>query len=91
MHWALGDDHGWYPEHTKRKAFNYLFDARSMTLTVDSGTYAVRRGELIVISLDEDWKPAAVESGLASLNLFDVADEQRKQLAAAVRKHYSGS
>ena len=91
MHWALGDEDGWYHKQAERKAFSYLFDAQGMTLTTDVGTYAVRRGELIVISLDENWKPGAIESGLGSFSVFDVPDEEREQLVAAVKKHYTGS
>ena len=91
LFWALGDMDGRYYEQSTRKAFSYLFDSKAMTLTMDSGTYAVRRGELIVISLDEDLKPDTVNSGLASLSVFDVPDQASKSLMAAVKKHYSGS
>lgn len=67
-----------------------MFDSQQMTLTVETGTYAVRRGDFVVVALDENWRPSAVTSGLDSLRVFDLPEDQSKHLISASRKYYYG-
>lgn len=87
LYWALGDSSGWYARNAPRKGLEYLFNSKDMTLTLETGTYAVRRGELIVISLDEHWQPAVVDSGVSSLKVFAADTENAQRLESVVRSH----
>jgi len=87
MYWALGDEDGWFAENAPRKAFSCLFDSRNKTLTTENGTYAVREGSLVVISLGEDWRPGTIKTGINSLRIFDIPEENRKHLLSEVQKH----
>lgn len=91
MYWSLGDEHGHYLKDGPQKAFTCLFDSRHMTLTIETGTYAVRRGDFVVIALDENWHPSVVKSGIESLRVFDLPEEDRKHLISASRKYYNGT
>jgi len=87
MIWALGDEDGWFSGESPRQAFSSLFDSRNMTLTVASGTYAVREAGFVVISLDENWQPGNVKTGIDSLRIFDIPEASRKHLMSEARKH----
>jgi len=86
--WALGDRDRWFAEDSPRKAFSILFDSRNRTLTMESGTYAVSEGSFIVISLDENWQPGKVKTGIDSLRIFDIPEANRKHLLSEARKHF---
>jgi hypothetical protein len=88
MFWAPGDEEGWFPEDSPRKSFSCLFDSRNKTLSMESGTYAVSEGGFIVISLDENWQPGKVKTGIDSLQVFDIPEENRKHLLSEARKHF---
>ena len=62
-----------------------------MTLTLETGTYAVRRGDFVVVSLDDSWQPGVVSSGLDSLRVFDLTETARQRLISHARKHYRGA
>lgn len=47
-------------------------------------------GGFVVIALDENWRPGAVTSGLDSLRVFDLPEDQSKHLISASRKYYYG-
>jgi hypothetical protein len=92
MFWAPGDADGWYDPDATRKAFGFLFDSRSMTLTVARGTYAVKPGQFIVIALDRNWQPDYVEAGTEGLRIFEMPDENRKHLMSeALRQVTAGT
>jgi len=88
--WAQGDENGWHSNDAPQKAFNFQLDSHDMILTTDKGTYAVRSGDFIVITLDKDWYPSAVNSGIDSLRLFDLPDYDKQHLVNEARKHYTG-
>jgi len=88
--WTLGDAHGEYLKDGPHKAFTCVFDSQQMTLSVETGTYAVRRGDFVVIALDENWRPSTVSSGLDALRSFDLPEAQSNHLMAASRKYYYG-
>ncbi len=88
--WAQGDENGRHSKDAPQKAFNFQLDSRDMILTTDKGTYAVRSGDFIVISLDKNWYPSAVNSGVESLRLFDLPDSDKQHLVNEARKHYTG-
>jgi len=88
MYWALGDKDGWFAESAPRKTFSFLFNSRNKTLTMESGTYAVSERGFIVISLDEDWRPGKIKTGIDSLNIFDIPEQNKKHLLSEARKHY---
>lgn len=88
--WTLGDENGGYSKGAPQKTFDFLFDARNMTITVDSGAYAVNRGGFIVIALDSDWRTSTVESGMESLRRFNMPDDEKQRLLTEARKHYAG-
>ncbi len=88
--WAQGDENGWHSNDAPRKAFNFQLDSRDMILTTDKGRYAVRSGDFIVITLDQDWYPGKVNSGIESLQLFDLPDADKQHLVNEARKHYTG-
>ena len=73
-----------------QKAFNFQLDSHDMILTIDKGAYAVRSGDFIVISLDKDWYPSAVNPGIESLLLFYLPENDKQQLVNEARKHYTG-
>lgn len=87
MYWTLGDEDGWFAEDSPREAFSCLFDSRNRTLTMESGTYAVSEGGFIVIALDENWQPGQVKTGISSLSMFDIPEENRKRLLSEARKY----
>ncbi len=89
--WALGDENGEHSSDAPRKSFNFIFNSRDMTLKVDSRTYAVRKGDLVVITLDDAWRAGAVKSGIESLRNFRMPEDDRKHLLDEIRKYYSGS
>ena len=43
--------YNWHSNNAPHKAFNFQLDSHDMILTIDKGTYAVRSGNFIVISL----------------------------------------
>jgi len=86
--WALGDEDGEYSKDAPRKTFNFIFNSRDMTLKVDSRTYAVRKGDLIVIPLGSDWHASAIKSGVESLRSFRIPDDDRQNLLSEIRKYY---
>lgn len=88
--WTLGDEKHEYTGSSTKKSFSFVFDSRNMTLTTDSGSYAVADGDLIVITLDSDWKTGSVQSGIESLQTFDMPDADRQQLVMKVQS-YSGN
>lgn len=88
MYWALGDKDGWFADNAPRKAFTFLFNSRNKTLTMESGTYAVNERSFIVISLNEDWQPGKVKTGIASLTIFDIPEQNKKHLLSEARKYY---
>ncbi len=88
--WAQGDEHGWHSNDAPKMTFNFELDSRDMKLTTDKGTYAVRGGDLVVISLDEDWYPGNVNSGVDALRQFDLPQEETQRLVSKVRQHYTG-
>lgn len=88
--WAQGDENGWHSNDAPKRTFNFELDSRDMKLTTDKGTYAVRSGDFVVISLDENWYPGTVNSGVDSLRQFDLPDADRQRLVDKVRKHYPG-
>lgn len=88
--WAQGDENGWHSNEAPKKAFNFQLDSHDMILTIDKGTYAVRSGDFIVITLDEDWYPSTVNSGIESLRLFNLPDTEKQHLVNEARKYYTG-
>jgi len=88
MYWALGDKDGWFAENSPRQAFSSLFNSRNMTLTMESGTYAVSEAGFIVISLDKNWQPGKIKTGIDSLRIFDIPEANRKHLLSEARKQY---
>jgi len=89
--WTLGDENGDRSSDSPQKSYSMVFDSRNMTLTTDTGTYAVRRGSIIVIYLNSDWRTQTVKSGIESLRKFDLPEEDKQQLVNKVRKHYTGN
>jgi hypothetical protein len=87
--WTLGDENGEYTKNAPQKTFDFLFDSRNMTLTVDAGSYAVNQGGFIVIALDSSWGTSRVMSGLESLQRFDMPDDKKQRLLAEAQKHYT--
>ena len=61
-----------------------------MTITTESGNYAVRKADIIVITLDSEWKTGSVKSGIESLRDFDLTDKKRQQLEKKIREYYTG-
>ncbi len=88
--WAQGDENGWHSDDAPQKTFNFQLDSHDMILKIDKGTYAVRSGDFIVISLDKDWYPSTVNSGIESLRLFNLPDNDKQHLVNEARKHYTG-
>lgn len=88
--WTLGDENHEYTGSSLKKSFSFIFDNRNMTLTTDSGSYAVTDGDFIVITLDSDWKTGSVQSGVGSLQGFDMPDVDRQQLVRKVQS-YTGN
>ncbi len=88
--WAQGDENGWHSNDAPKMTFNFELDSRDMKLTTDKGTYAVRSGDFVVITLDEDWYPCTINSGVNSLRQFDLPDADRQRLVKKVRQHYPG-
>ncbi|GMQ84017.1 MAG: hypothetical protein BMS9Abin06_0766 [Gammaproteobacteria bacterium] len=90
LSWTLGDENGEYSNDAPKKAFSFLFNGQNMTLTVDTGTYAVRREGFIVIALDSNWRTSAVKSGIESLRIFNIPEDAGQHLLNEARKHYTG-
>jgi hypothetical protein len=88
--WTQTDESGEYSSDSPKASFRFLFNGQDMTLTTDTGTYAVRRGGFIVISLDDSWRTGTVKSGIESLRNFDIPEPDRQRLLTKVRKHYPG-
>lgn len=88
--WAQGDGNGWHSNDAPQKTFNFQLDSHDMTLKTDKGTYAVRSGDFVVITLDKDWYPGTVNSGIESLRLLDLPDSDKQHLVNEARKHYTG-
>ena len=88
MSWALGDENGWFPKDAPRETFTCLFDSERMMLTIDARTYAVRRGDLVVIALDENWRPHVVGTGTASLEVFGLSEVNRERLELQAHRNY---
>ncbi len=87
--WTLEDERKWYGKSSDTKAFDFMFNSREMTLTVNTGTYAVRQGDFIVISLDKDRNPTTVSAGIDALRSFDIPEDQRQRLLKEARKYYT--
>ncbi|TCK18231.1 hypothetical protein DFR30_1506 [Thiogranum longum] len=87
--WTLGDDGHKYTRESPTRSFSFIFDSRNMTLTTESGSYAVREGDMIVITLDSNWKTGSVKSGINALYDFDIPVENSQQLVKEARKYYS--
>lgn len=88
--WAQGDGNGWHANDAPLRTFDFQLDSRDMILTIDKGTYAVRSGDFIVITLDDSWQPVSVNSGIESLRLFNLPDTNQRHLINEARKHYTG-
>ena len=87
--WTPEEERMQYGKSSDTKAFDFMFNSQDMTLTVDNGTYAVRRGDFIVIALDKDMNPVAVSSGIESLRSFDLPENEKQHLLSEARKHYT--
>jgi len=88
--WTLGDEKGDYSTGAPQKSFNFLFNGQDMSLKVNTGTYAVRKGDFIVISLNSNWSTGTVKSGIESLRRFDMPEDRKRRLLTEARKHYTG-
>lgn len=86
--WALGDENGMLHSEAPRRTFSCLFDSQRMLLTLETGTYAVRRGDFVVIVLDENWRPSLVKSGINALQVFDLPQDDRIRLISRARRYY---
>ena len=82
--------YNWHSNNAPKKAFNFQLDSHDMILTIDKGTYAVRSGDFIVISLDKDGYPSTVTPGIESMRLFNLPDNDKQHLVNEARKHYTG-
>ena len=88
--WTLGDENLRYTGDSPTRSFSFVFDSRNMTITTESGNYAVRKADIIVITLDSEWKTGSVKSGIESLRDFDLTDKKRQQLEKKIREYYTG-
>ncbi|MCO6413780.1 MAG: hypothetical protein J5I92_13660, partial [Thiogranum sp.] len=86
--WVLGDANGMLHSGAPRRTFRCLFDSQKMVLTLETGSYAVRRGDFVVIALDENWRPATVKSGIDALRVFDLPEGDRTRLMTRAREYY---
>ncbi|VAW72896.1 hypothetical protein MNBD_GAMMA15-403 [hydrothermal vent metagenome] len=86
--WVKGDDNGKYSIDAPRKTFDFIFDSRNLTLKVDSRTYAVRKGDLIVILLDSQWRATGIKSGVEALRRINMPEYRKKHLLNEVKKHF---
>jgi len=85
--WGLGDDNGNHSIDAPRKTFDFIFNSRNLTLKVDSRTYAVRKGDLIVIPLDGQWRATGLKSGVDALRSLNIPEQRKQPLLNELRKH----
>jgi hypothetical protein len=77
------DDYGdrlvkrWLVRGNEEKELEITYDAIWQTITVDSRTYPLKKGNLFVIHFDENWKPQVTQLSI-TINGGDTVEEREK-------------